>query len=172
MDVQIRKAREEDIPVIAILARITFSETFGHYFRDSQDLQDYFERTFSVQKLRNSFFKTNNVFWIATVNELPVGYAKLKLDQPLESLQVVNSAQLQKIYVLNDFLSQKIGLRLQDEMLKETIERRYTSIWLSVLKQNTRAIRFYLKNGFEWKGEHNFQIGKEAFEFDIMYKEL
>jgi ribosomal protein S18 acetylase RimI-like enzyme len=172
MEVQIRKARLEDIPVIALLARTTFSETFGHYFRDSQDLQDYFERVFSVQKLRASFSKSNNVFWIATANELPVGYAKLKLHQPIELLKDIQAAQLQKIYVSKDFLSQKIGLQLQEEMLKEAQEMGHTSIWLSVLKQNSRAIRFYLKNGFKQIGDQNYQIGKESFDFDIMYKEL
>lgn len=172
MSVQIRKAVLEDIPVIALLARITFSETFGHYFRDPNDLQEYLERTFSVQKLQSSFSKKNNVFWIATANELPVGYAKLKLNQPLELLKDESAVQLQKIYVLKDFLSQKIGLKLQDEMLKEAINGDNTYVWLSVLKQNERAIRFYLKNDFTKIGSHDFQIGKESFEFNIMSKEL
>ena len=135
-------------------------------------MQAYFERTFSVQKIEQSFAKSQNIFWIATANDLPVGYAKLKLDQPLEKLNKTNTAQLQKIYVLKDFLSQKIGLQLQEEMLKEAAAFGNTSIWLSVLKQNERAKRFYTKNGFEFIGEHDFQIGKEAFEFDIMCKEL
>jgi ribosomal protein S18 acetylase RimI-like enzyme len=172
MKVQIRKAEASDIPVISLLARITFSETFGHYFRDPNDLQDYFERTFAVQKIQQSFAKPHNVFWIATSDDLPVGYAKLKLNQPLTQLNKTNTAQLQKIYVLKDFLSQKIGLQLQEKMLKEAAEYGNSSIWLSVLKQNERAKRFYTKNGFEFIGEHDFQIGKEAFEFDIMYKEL
>ena len=43
---------------------------------------------------------------------------------------------------------------------------------LSVLNSNERAIRFYGKSGFEEIGNHDFQIGKENFEFVAMNKEL
>lgn len=68
----------QDAPFIALLDRITFTEKFGHFFRAKKDLLDYYNRTFSVEKIRTGFNYTNNVFWIAFVNELPVGYAKLK----------------------------------------------------------------------------------------------
>lgn len=74
----IRKAKLEDAEFIALLARTTFTETFGHYFRNNQDLLDYYDKTFSVSKIRESIGKENNVFWISFYNELPVGYAKLK----------------------------------------------------------------------------------------------
>jgi len=40
------------------------------------------------------------------------------------------------------------------------------------LNGNKRAINFYTKNGFEKIGDHDFQIGKEGFEFIAMHKEL
>jgi ribosomal protein S18 acetylase RimI-like enzyme len=171
-DVQIRKATENDAEIIALLGRVTFAETFGHFFRDQNDLLHYFERTFSVQKVRSGFANPNNVFWIATMNELPVGYAKLKLNSFSEFIIDQNTSQLQKIYVLKDFLAQKIGLKLQDEMLKIAKESGSTKIWLSVLQENERAIGFYQKNNFQKIGEHDFQIGKESFHFHVMAKDL
>ena len=101
----IRKATIEDAEYIAILARVTFTETFGKYFKDKQDLINYYDSTFSVSKLRLSIAKTNNVFWVAFCDELPVGYAKLKLISTTEFIDSNSVSQLQKIYVLNDFLS-------------------------------------------------------------------
>ena len=75
----IRKASIEDAEYIALLARVTFTETFAVHFRDRQDLINYYDTTFSVSKIRSSIAKTNNVFWIAFCDDLPVGYAKLKL---------------------------------------------------------------------------------------------
>lgn len=171
-NVQVRRAGVEDAEIISALAKITFSETFGHYFRDPQDLLDYFERTFSEEKIVSSIKKEHNVFWLSLVNDAPVGYAKLKLNSSSEFVKAKNPSQLQKIYVLKNFLSMKIGLKLQDEMLKEAAERGSDVIWLSVLKQNERAIRFYSKTGYEIIGEHDFQIGKESFQFHVMSKAL
>lgn len=171
-EIRIRRADQHDAPIIALLGRITFSETFGHLFHDLNDLQYYFERTFSVAKIENSLAKENNIFWLATADKLPVGYAKLKLRSACKFLESDHSCQLQKIYVLKDFLSLRIGLGLQEELLLKAKESGASHIWLSVLNENQRAIRFYLKNGFEKIGIHDFSIGKENFKFTAMAKGL
>ena len=40
------------------------------------------------------------------------------------------------------------------------------------LHSNERAINFYKKGGYETIGKHDFQIGKENFEFVAMSKQL
>ena len=170
--IEIRLAKKEDAQCIALLGRITFTETFGHFFRDKQDLLNYYNSTFSVQKIEDGIKKPNNIFWIAFANQLPVGYAKLKLNSNSEFIESNNVCQLQKIYVLKDFLSMKIGFELQDILLKKAKELNFNKVWLSVLNSNERAINFYKKNGFEKIGNHGFQIGKENFEFMAMKKEL
>jgi ribosomal protein S18 acetylase RimI-like enzyme len=171
--VVIRKATTADAAIVALLARVTFTETFGNAFRDPNDLVDYYNETFSVHKFRDSIGKENNIFWIAFVDELPVGYAKMKKYSPSTHLPNEDKvSQLQKIYVLKDFLSMKIGQKLQDEIVAEArlIGSRY--LWLSVLNANERAIGFYKKHGFVVCGELEFDIGKEHFEYFAMKKEL
>jgi diamine N-acetyltransferase len=169
----IRKASASDAQFIALLARVTFTETFGLYFRDHQDLLDYFDKTFSVAKFTDSILKENNVFWIAFADDLPVGYAKLKKYSPSQHIHNVdNVSQLQKIYVLKDFLSKKIGQKLQDELLSECKVLGSERVWLSVLNSNERAIGFYKKHGFVGVGDLTFDIGQEHFEFTAMSKDL
>ena len=170
--IEIRLAKKEDAQFIALLGRTTFTETFGHLFRDQKDLIDYYNLTFSVQKIEDGMKKQNNIFWIAFVNRLPVGYAKLKLHSCSEFIESKDVCQLQKIYVLKDFLSMRIGFELQDSLLKKAKELGFNKVWLSVLNSNERAINFYKKNGFEKIGNHDFQIGKENFEFIAMKKNL
>ena len=170
--IKIRLAKKEDAPFIALLGRTTFTETFGHFFRDQQDLIDYYNLTFSVQKIEDGIEKPDNVFWIAFANRLPVGYAKLKLNSHSDFIESQDVCQLQKIYVLKDFLSMKIGFGLQDALLTKAKDLNFGHVWLSVLHSNDRAISFYKQSGFEQVGHHYFQIGKERFEFIAMSKQL
>ena len=128
--------------------------------------------TFGVSKIRTSLSKDNNVFWIAFFDELPVGYAKLKWFSKSDFIDSDSISQLQKIYVLKDFLAKKIGHQLQTEMFEEVTQLGNKFVWLSVLKSNERAISFYNKNGFTAIGEHSFQIGQEHFNFMAMKKEF
>ncbi|MDL5512487.1 GNAT family N-acetyltransferase [Arenibacter sp. M-2] len=170
--IEIRLANKKDAKSIALLGRTTFSETFAHYFKHKQDLLDYLNTTFSVDKIEKSIEKPNNQFWLASVNRLPVGYAKLKLNSQSEFILSKPVCQLQKIYVLKDFLSMRIGSKLQRDLLKKAKQLGFKNIWLSVFQENTRAIHFYNKSGFEKIGEHDFQIGKENFRFFVMKKQL
>ncbi|MDR6300968.1 GNAT family N-acetyltransferase [Mesonia maritima] len=170
--IEIRQANKKDAKSIALLGRTTFSETFAHYFTYEQDLLDYLDATFSLDKIENSINKPNNKYWIATVNNLPVGYAKLKLNSASDFTLAKQVCQLQKIYVLKDFLSIKIGGELQHHLLKKAKQLEFKEIWLSVLKENIRAINFYNKSGFKKTGEHDFQIGRKNFWFFVMQKHL
>ena len=170
--IEIRIANVDDAQFIALLGRVTFTETFGHLFRDQKDLIDYYNNTFSVQKIEDGIKKQNNIFWISFVNRLPVGYAKLKLNSESEFIDSEDICQLQKIYVLKDFLSMGIGFELQDSLLKKAKELGFSKVWLSVLNSNDRAVNFYHKTGFEKIGNHDFQIGKENFEFIAMLKTM
>ena len=167
-----RLANHEDAQHIALLARVTFSETFGHLFRDRQDLLNYLDKTFNVPKIEESLSKPNNVFWIAFVNRLPVGYAKLKLNSNSSFIDNENVCQLQKIYVLKDFISHKIGFQLQSLLLEKAKELNFDMIWLSVLRTNEHAVKFYERNSFKTTGSHNFSIGKEDFDFIAMSRHL
>ena len=170
--IQIRIATQEDIRFIALLGRVTFTETFGHLFRDKQDLFTYCDATFSVRKIADSIQKPSNIYWIALKGQVAVGYAKLKLDSSSEFIPGEHTCQLQKIYVLKAYLSLKIGFQMQNALLEKAKEKGFSKIWLSVLKRNERALAFYRKNGFQVVGQHNFQIGKEHFEFRAMVKSL
>ena len=170
--IEIRIANQKDVKYIALLGRVTFAETFGNLFNDNNDLLHYLEQTFSVNKIKSGLEKENNVFLIAFYKELPVGFAKLKFNSKSEFIKEKYVCQLQKIYVLKDFLSKKIGFMLQEKLLKIAIQNGNQKIWLSVLESNERAINFYIKSGFSEIGEHIFQIGKEKFEFVAMSKKI
>jgi len=169
---EVRLAGREDAVLIALLGRITFTEAFGHLFNDAMDLKEYLNTIFAVEKIQQSLAKENNIYWIAFVDQLPVGYAKLKLESLSIFIPAGSVSQLQKIYVLQDFLPMKIGKELQDRLLHKATDYGSEEIWLSVYKGNDRAIAFYNKNDFKVVGTHQYRIGKETFDFMAMSKKL
>ncbi len=170
--ITIRKATESDAKHISSLGKITYMESHGDFFKNKHDLKVYCNETFSLKKIEKSLSNPNNVFWIAFVKEVPVGYAKLKLHSTSDFIDSENICQLQKIYVLKDYISMKIGFRLQNMLLEEAITRKFERIWLSVYHKNYRAVEFYKKNSFYQVGNYIFKIGTASFELMVLSKRL
>lgn len=171
MTIEVRITDAADAPIIALLGRLTFAETFGDLFdRHPDDLARYLATTFGVAKIVASLSQPENRYWLAFVDGLPVGYAKLKAPSPHPSLTAQNPVQLQKIYVLRDFLANGIGIPLLDAAREAAVAQGADAMWLSVLKENARAIRFYAKHGFDMIGEDTFTIGAQTFDFSVLAK--
>lgn len=166
----IRKVTTADVVSLALLARVTFREAFGYLFQDDQNLIDYFAKSFSIKSLTAKLKDPNNVFWIALVDDLPVGYAKLLKHSPSKFIHDSKVSELQRIYVLNDFLNRKIGHILQDALFEEVKRIGSNHLWLSVYVDNPKAIRFYKRYDYTHLGNHFFNIEKESFEFLVMDK--
>jgi len=167
--VSVRQASGEDAAGIAHLGRTTFSETFGHLFRDHErDLANYLATTFSVAKIRGSLGEADNFYWLAFLGDRPIGYAKLKYPSASELVPSRTAAQLQKIYLLMHFLGQGIGVPLLQAALARAAALGAPTVWLAVLRQNEPAIQFYRKFGFDRVGPHQFVIGAQTFDFDIL----
>jgi ribosomal protein S18 acetylase RimI-like enzyme len=169
LDLQIRSAEPSDAEVVALLARITFAETFGYLFEEHRhDLRAYLDRTFAVDKIRLSLAQSRNRYWLARVAGLPVGFAKLKYPSPIPLAQTGKVAQLQKIYVLREFVGQRVGKLLIETVLRHAASSQIDTVWLDVLKENSRAIGFYERRGFSLLGEDTYTIGGQTFAFHLM----
>jgi ribosomal protein S18 acetylase RimI-like enzyme len=171
MTLQINRAEPADAVITAMIGRITFAETFGYLFQEHKaDLRAYLDRTFDVGKIERSLGQPRNVYWLARWNRLPVGYAKLKLAESPPGQPGRGAAQLQKIYVLHEFLGQRIGHRLLDAVTLEATGRA-PLLWLDVLRENARAIDFYGRHGFISIGQDTYTIGAQRFAFELMARE-
>ena len=172
MTMQIRRAQAADATVVALLGRITFAETFGYLFQaHSADLHAYLDRTFDVTKIEGSLGKAENIYWLAFRDRLPVGYAKLKCASPPPGQPTLPATQLQKIYVLQAFLGQRIGRDLLAAVTREATGRA-PLLWLDVLRENARAIDFYGRHGFVSIGQDTYTIGAQRFLFQLMARQV
>jgi len=169
MDLQIRRAEPNDAVTIALLGRITFAETFGYLYQEHRDdLRVYLDGTFAVAKIRRSLEQPQNAYWLGSIAGLPVSYVKVKYPSATPLFDQSEIMQLQKIYVLQEFLGQGIGKLLLQAVLTHAGSLQVTTIWLDVLKENTRAVRFYEQQGFTVAGDDTYTIGAQTFDFSVM----
>jgi GNAT superfamily N-acetyltransferase len=165
----VRSASTDDSQVIAQLGRTTFAETFGDLFTEHpDDLAGYLDITFASAKIAASIAKPGNRFWVASWDGVPIGYAKLKLNSCHPEISGQSLAQLQKIYVLRDYLSCRAGKELHGAILECAREESRERLWLMALEGNQRASEFYLRHGWQFAAKDTHQIGAQEFTYDVM----
>ncbi|WP_435262754.1 GNAT family N-acetyltransferase [Tenacibaculum sp. nBUS_03] len=170
--VTIRTATTNDATIIALLGRITYSESHGKYIDNKKHLLNYNNDAFSLKKIKESLSIPDNVFYLIYVNKLPVGYAKLVLNTTFNNKTPQNSCRLERIYILNDFLPLKIGQQLYNTVINKAISLNFECIWLSVYIKNNRAIQFYRKNNFTKIGVLQFKVNKKEYENTVFVTKL
>ena len=76
-----------------------------------------------------------------------VGFA---VYSPSRDEDLMDAGEVVAIYVLSEYYGHKIGYRLMNEAVSRLSENNTIFVW--VLEQNERAIRFYHRYGFEFDG--------------------
>ena len=169
---KIRRATTNDATHIALLGRITYTQSHGDYIEDKQNLLEFYDKHYSVSQIRKELLDKNNLFWIVFSDELPIGFAKLCLNVNQLNSRDTNFCKLQRLYILNDFIALRIGSQLQDLILQTAIDLNFKNIWLTVYYKNTKGIKFYKKYGFKEIGSIDFYVGKTNYENLIFNKTL
>lgn len=170
--VRIKIAAKADTEVLALLGRLTWAESHGHYIEDKNDVLKYLNENFSITKTKQNLDNPKVIFCIIYVDDLPVGYAKLVVNALNENIASQNSIQLERIFILNDFIPLKIGKQLLTFVEEKAKSLQLDTIWLTVYIKNERAIRFYEKNKFKNVGELNFIVNGKGYENIIFSKRL
>jgi diamine N-acetyltransferase len=171
MMIRIKKAAFTDAAIISVLGKQTFQETFRDLFT-ADELNEYLENTFGIKKLEDSLLRPWNIFGIVYYSDMPVGYYKVKIGSGYDDPEVNNPVQLQKIYVLKDYLDKKLGKALLEDIFALQEIKACDMIWLVVLHSNGRAIRFYENNGFGKLKKYYHRIGAHDLEYDLMTRAI
>ena len=166
--IEIITGKIDHAPAIAYIGRTAFRKAFALLFNSCADLEEYLDYTYSVDKLASSLRKENNVYFLATVDGLPVGFAKVKRHSLNDQLDSVFQAELQKLYVLKEYQGSGVGQALMNTVARFVSSFEPDCLWLDTYVGNERAIRFYERNGFQKAGTHQFTIGSQTFEYFLM----
>ena len=170
--IKIQKAKDIDKEVLALLGRTTWAESHGQYISDKNDIPKYLEENFSISKTDQNIKDPNILYFIIYVDDLPVGYVKLVVNAAQEHIASENKVQLERIFILNDFIPLKIGQQLLTYVEEQAKALQIETMWLSVYIKNHRAIRFYEKNGYKNVGDLNFTVNGKSYKNIVFSKKL
>ena len=170
--IEIKLANESKAEVLALLSRVTYVESHGHFIENKNDLSKYTNQSFSVAKTKKNLTDPRHRFYIIYSDELPVGYAKLVLNDNHESIESPNACRLERIYILKDFIPMKVGQALLNFVETKAKALAFDTIWLSTYIKNLRAIKFYQKNKFQNVGELNYLVNGKEYENIIFSKKI
>jgi len=164
----IEKITTGQILELQSISRQTFSETFSD-FNSAADMDKYLEESFHIDRLKNELENPESLFFFAIYDGKKAGYLKLNSGASQTELQDNNALEIERIYVLKEYLGKKIGQALYDKAFAIAKEKAVKYLWLGVWEENHRALAFYRKNGFTAFGQHIFTLGKDE-QTDLMMR--
>ena len=159
----IERADTTHAEILAGLARRTFIDA---YSADNapEHVHDYVASAFAVDTVRSELADPACTFLIARTAAGEIGYAKLRLESPIDGVDDPTAAELQRIYVDNTSRGGGIGRALLDAAIAAARRAGAGTLWLAVWEQNAGGQRFYARAGFEAVGRTFFMLGPERQE--------
>ena len=169
-NIKIRNVSIKDYAHVQAIGRETFYETFAQS-NSEDDMQKYLSDSFNDEKVKAELSSPESLFYIAWQNDTSIGYLKINFGDAQTEIQSLHSLEIERIYVKPLYHGKKIGQLLYEKALAIALQKGKKSIWLGVWNQNSRAIRFYEKNGFVAFDKHSFLVGKDE-QTDIMMQKI
>lgn len=166
--VQIKKIGLQDIDRLQAISKQTFYETFAAV-NTEENMVRYLAESFSIEKLTTELNNPDAAFYFAVQEGEVIGYLKLNTGASQTELKDSRALEIERIYVPKAFHGKKIGQLLYEKAIQVAREAGVAYVWLGVWEDNTRAIRFYEKNGFVPFDKHLFKLGDDI-QTDIMMK--
>lgn len=167
-EIKIRKISLDDLSPIQEISQQTFIETFADV-NTAEDMNQYLSDSFNEERLTSELSNPESEFYFAEVDGQPAGYLKVNFGDAQTDVQDKNALELERIYVLKEFLGKRVGQILLDKTLQRAREASMDYVWLGVWEHNHRAKKFYSKNGFVEFGRHDFWLGSDK-QTDLMMR--
>ncbi|TCZ65112.1 GNAT family N-acetyltransferase [Flaviaesturariibacter aridisoli] len=161
MTCTLRTATVYDAELIADISRKTFYDTFAADNTEA-DMRLFLTQQFTRGRLMLEVGRRELHFVLAYVGKEVAGYVKLRDARPPKELGSNSALEIARLYVLQEFIGQKVGASLMAESIRVAQQRQKEWVWLGVWESNARAIAFYERWGFEKFGECDFLLGTDV----------
>lgn len=164
----LKKLVPSDLHELQEISRTTFTETFEVH-NSAEDLNTYLQEQLSLVQLSKELQNPESAFYFGKINSEAAGYLKLNWGKAQTELQDLEAFEIERIYVLKNYLGTGLGAFLMDAAIEIAYKMKPSYVWLGVWEKNERAIRFYQKYGFKVFGSHSFTLGNDI-QNDLLMK--
>lgn len=168
--VTIRPGSPADAVALAALARRTFAEAFGAD-NTPEDLAAFLDATYGPDIQREELDTRGLTYLVAEREGDLLAYALLR-DKVSPVVADPSAIEVQRFYVDSTGHGRGIAQTLMGACISEAVARGAGSLWLGVWERNTRAIRFYVAQGFREVGTQTFVVGRDPQTDVVMLKTL
>ncbi|NIF48573.1 GNAT family N-acetyltransferase [Enterobacter sp. Ap-1006] len=170
MSMKIRKARLEDVPLLAKLGSESYRHHFERHWVSAEELQAFIEEEYAPQTLAESL-ACPEVSWFIAEVEKPVGFAKISWNLPVPE-HSFSGALLNKLYLAPGETGKNYGKLIFEEMLRLARRREQHYLWLQVLEGNEGARRFYEAQGMRHLTNETFSSATQASTLYILGRSI
>jgi ribosomal protein S18 acetylase RimI-like enzyme len=153
---QIRQATAKDADSLANLAARTFVDTYDDLTR--REAEAYIGEFLSPLAFAAHIESPTSAVFVAETHAL-AGYLLLEVTRSPISLGLSNQIECVRLFVDTDSKGLRIGSNLLDRAISYSMRTKSDVMWLKVWDQNTRAIEFYEKRGFQVQGSVEYTEG-------------
>jgi diamine N-acetyltransferase len=167
MALQLHKCTAEDMDQLVWISTSTFREVFGP-LNAKENLEEYIDKAFNYQQLKSEMDNKNAAFYFCYNQDKLIGYFKINREEAQLEKFDAKSIELERIYVLKEFRNKKFGQKMLEKAIQLGRETGVEFIWLGVWENNSGAIKFYQRNGFEKFSQHTFLLGKDLQTDNLM----
>jgi ribosomal protein S18 acetylase RimI-like enzyme len=166
----VRIGTREDASLLAELGARTFRESSPNTRRE--DVETYVRQNFTREKLIACLSVKNTTALILEKSAQAIGYALLSPGKAPTRSVPPQSIQIKWFYILEDWTGRKLGDVLMARCFEHASQLGIASIWLTVWKNNGRAIHFYERWGFQKVGTCDFVMGRDSQEDFVLLKNI
>lgn len=170
-DLRLHRCTPADLDQLRTIAEATFRDTY-EADNDPEDFKDYIQTAFSENRIQKALMTPGSCFYFVFEKDQIVAYFQVNEWNAQSDLQLKDSLELERIYVLPEFKGKGIGKWILDGVCKMARIKGLQRVWLGVWEQNDKAIKFYHRHGFRKFGEHPFIIGRDKQTDWLLEKEL
>jgi len=157
----IRIGKVKDAEALSRFAAEVFRKSFGGQTARA-DLDLYIAQYFTPERQHAELADTAMITLLALRNKTLVGYSQVRVASQPERPLDGQPAEIKRFYVAPEEQGRGVAQLLLQETMARIASTKCNRVWLSVWKQNPRAIAFYHKSGFAVMGEQNFQVGTDV----------
>ncbi|ROR97890.1 acetyltransferase (GNAT) family protein [Sinobacterium caligoides] len=164
----IRIAEIKDSSDIAALSIQVWLDTYAKKgIRKS--ISQYVLNEFTEKNIQSKLTSKNDVYFVAIEKGHLIGYVSLKLSAkcPITANTI---PELDKLYIQENFTANGVGSVLLQQALSFCNSIGHEQVWLTVFHENTRALKFYEKHGFQEVGVTYFELDNEKHKNHVLCK--